>query len=264
VGAYAAGSSHDSFTTVCGIAVLVSAVSAYATVILLSFVLVSKYRTLRYDSTVGQDDEPEKALAGSEREMLLVLAIFAATIAYVAGLNPPGGFWRSTEEGHHTAGDPVLQALHPRRYRVFFVCNTIAFIASLLAIMLIVDRKKYRLNFKGSTTVTYVAMYVCILTALLQGQQAHHLCSLPSCPSCCLHHCPQDSYRQRQSYQRQKRKQPQHNEREPKVCISYIYLYINIFFIDHRQVEIFHSAFIIKFKDDIVTYKLSFFLLHLH
>ncbi|XP_066342179.1 uncharacterized protein [Miscanthus floridulus] len=167
VGAYAAGSSHDSFTTLCGIAVLVSAVSAYATVVFLSVVLVRIRPTLRLVSTVGRHDEAEKALAGSEREILLVLAIFAATIAYVAGLNPPGGFWRSTEEGHHTAGDPVLQALHPRRYRVFFVCNTTAFIASLLAIMLIVDRKKYRLNFKGSTTVTYVAMYVCILTALL-------------------------------------------------------------------------------------------------
>ncbi|CAD6255988.1 unnamed protein product [Miscanthus lutarioriparius] len=172
VGAYAAGSSHDSFTTLCGIAVLVSAVSAYATVVFLSVVLVRIRPTLRRVSTVGRDDEADKlkakkALAGSEREILLVLAIFAATIAYVAGLNPPGGFWRSTEEGHHTAGDPVLQALHPRRYRFFFVCNTTAFIASLLAIMLIVDRKKFRLNIKGSTRVPYVALYVCILTALL-------------------------------------------------------------------------------------------------
>lgn len=44
-------------------------------------------------------------------EILMVLAIFAATIAYVAGLNPHGGFWRSTKPGaHHAAGDPVLQA----------------------------------------------------------------------------------------------------------------------------------------------------------
>lgn len=68
-----------------------------------------------------------------------MLAIFAATNAYVAGLNPPGGFWRDTEEGHHTAGDPVLQGLHPRRYRAFFLLNTTAFVASLLAIILIVS-----------------------------------------------------------------------------------------------------------------------------
>jgi len=169
VGAYAAGSSHDSFTTVCGIAVLVSAVSAYATVVFLSFVLVSKYRTLRYDATVGQDDEPEKALAGSEREMLLVLAIFAATGAYVAGLNPPGGFWRSTVEGHHNAGDPVLQRLHPTRYKAFFFFNTTAFVASLLAVMLIVSFQKLQnqLEERFSLRVRQLALYGPIVIALV-------------------------------------------------------------------------------------------------
>ncbi|RLM70090.1 hypothetical protein C2845_PM17G13730 [Panicum miliaceum] len=170
VGAYAAGSSHDRFTTVCGAAVLVSGVVAYAAVRILS----SPRGTPTQTPAEAVDEAAKKA--ASEREILLVLAIFAATVAYVAGLNPPGGFWRSTEEGRHTAGDPVLQALHPGRYRAFFFCNTTAFIASLLAIMLVVDYGKLGLERKFGIQakflifrfpVRYVALYGFILTALL-------------------------------------------------------------------------------------------------
>ncbi|CAN6373190.1 unnamed protein product [Urochloa humidicola] len=174
VGAYAAGSSHDRFTTACAAALLVTGVAAYAAISFLSFVVVTRYPGLgRTSSVVSRDRDPAAgaALAESEREILLVLAIFAATIAYVAGLNPPGGFWRSAS-GDHAAGDPVLQSLHPRRYRAFFFCNTTAFIASLLAIMIVVDhRRKFNLNLKvkllGSFSVRYVALYGFIFIALV-------------------------------------------------------------------------------------------------
>ncbi|CAN6373187.1 unnamed protein product [Urochloa humidicola] len=173
VGAYAAGSSHDRFTTACAAALLVTGVAAYAAVSFLSLVIVTRNPDLRRTSTVSRDggDPAKAALAESEREILLVLAIFAATIAYVAGLNPPGGFWRSAG-GDHAAGDPVLQSLHPRRYRAFFFCNTTAFIASLLAIMIVVDhRRKFNLNLKGkllgSFSVRYVALYGFIFIALV-------------------------------------------------------------------------------------------------
>ncbi|CAO2149866.1 unnamed protein product [Urochloa humidicola] len=168
VGAYAAGSSHDRFTTACSTALLVTGVAAYAAISFLSFVVVTRYPGLGRTSTVvSRDRDPAEE---SEREILLVLAIFAATIAYVAGLNPPGGFWRSAG-GDHAAGDPVLQSLHPRRYRAFFFCNTTAFIASLLAIMIVVDhRRKFNLNLKrklGSFSVRYVALYGFIFIALV-------------------------------------------------------------------------------------------------
>jgi hypothetical protein len=173
VGAYAAGGSHDRFTTACGAAVLVCGVATYAAISFLSYVFVSispssPTQTDKQEPTAVERQRQKQA--ESEREILLVLAIFAATIAYVAGLNPPGGFWRSTEEGHHTAGDPVLQDLHPGRYRAFFFFNTTAFIASLLAIVLVVDhRRKYfnKLKGVGKYSVRHVALYVLILTALL-------------------------------------------------------------------------------------------------
>lgn len=53
------------------------------------------------------------------RTYLLLLGILAATITYQAGLNPPGGFWLDNEDGHH-AGDPILEAISPKRYNTFF------------------------------------------------------------------------------------------------------------------------------------------------
>ncbi|RLM58938.1 uncharacterized protein C2845_PM18G11600 [Panicum miliaceum] len=169
VGAYAAGSSHDRFSTVCGAAVLVSGVVAYAAVKILSS--ARRRRRTQTPAEAAKEMAKEEAEAAkmpaSEREILLVLAIFAATVTYVAGLNPPGGFWQTTEEGRHTAGDPVLQRLHPGRYRTFFFCNTTAFIASLLAIMLVVDHRKFHIIQAKLFRVWYVALYGFILTALL-------------------------------------------------------------------------------------------------
>ncbi|CAO2149865.1 unnamed protein product [Urochloa humidicola] len=132
-GAYAFGGSHDGFTTTAS-AALASAVIAY--------VAASFLRTLLHrppPSPVTRDDDGGEL---DRHKILIVLAIFAATIAYVAGLNPPGGFWRNSQEGDHAAGDPVLQRLHPHRYKAFYFCNTAAFTASLTAIMIIVDYTK--------------------------------------------------------------------------------------------------------------------------
>jgi hypothetical protein len=70
------------------------------------------------------------------RTYLLLLGILAATVTYQAGLNPPGGFWTDSADGH-IAGDPILEAVNPRRYKAFFYCNAIAFVASLVIITLL-------------------------------------------------------------------------------------------------------------------------------
>ncbi|CAM0870972.1 unnamed protein product [Alopecurus aequalis] len=70
------------------------------------------------------------------RTYLLLLGILAATVTYQAGLNPPGGFWTDTSDGH-TAGDPILDAISPKRYKAFFYCNATAFVASLVIIILL-------------------------------------------------------------------------------------------------------------------------------
>ncbi|WVZ81464.1 hypothetical protein U9M48_028839 [Paspalum notatum var. saurae] len=67
---------------------------------------------------------------------LLFLGILASTITYQAGLNPPGGFWADSVDGH-IAGDPILHSMHPRHYKAFFYCNATAFVASLVIITLL-------------------------------------------------------------------------------------------------------------------------------
>ncbi|WVZ83806.1 hypothetical protein U9M48_030906 [Paspalum notatum var. saurae] len=70
------------------------------------------------------------------RKYVLLQATLAASVTYVAGLNPPGGFW-TTNAGGHLAGDPMLQVTHSRRYKVFFYFNATAFVASVVTVNLL-------------------------------------------------------------------------------------------------------------------------------
>ncbi|KAJ1276545.1 hypothetical protein BS78_05G222100 [Paspalum vaginatum] len=159
MGAYAAGGSHDAFTTVCA-SVLVAAASAYV------ILVVPNLSTAASKDTPQPSDDKEEF---EKHEILLLLAIFVATVAYVAGLNPPGGFWRSTQQQgsrRHAAGNPVLQGLHPVRYKFFFFSNTAAFITSLLAITITVHYDKLNI-IKRSITLVKVALYGLVVTAIL-------------------------------------------------------------------------------------------------
>ncbi|BAF19344.2 Os06g0295000, partial [Oryza sativa Japonica Group] len=70
------------------------------------------------------------------RSLVLLLATLAATITYQAVLDPPGGYWQVDKDGHK-AGDPILLTINAKRYKTFFYFNSTAFVASLLAIILV-------------------------------------------------------------------------------------------------------------------------------
>ncbi|CAM0148501.1 unnamed protein product [Urochloa decumbens] len=88
-------------------------------------------------------DDREEAFA-SGRNLLRLLATFATAITYQAGLHPPGGLWQDSRDGH-LAGDPILLTTNARRYNTFFYCNSIAFVASLSIIILLLENRVFKL-----------------------------------------------------------------------------------------------------------------------
>uniref|UniRef100_A0A0D9WPF4 PGG domain-containing protein n=1 Tax=Leersia perrieri TaxID=77586 RepID=A0A0D9WPF4_9ORYZ len=167
VGAYAAGSTRVEHTTV-NVVALVGAVLAYIAfqVIVVPravnalrsttdgswgklariYSSLSKRRFGRKQleqehddqDTINREAELNRAMEKA-RSLVLLLATLAATITFQAALDPPGGYWQD-DNGGHQAGDPILLTTNPRRYKAFFYCNSTAFVASLLAIILVQNK----------------------------------------------------------------------------------------------------------------------------
>uniref|UniRef100_A0ACD6AN84 Uncharacterized protein n=1 Tax=Avena sativa TaxID=4498 RepID=A0ACD6AN84_AVESA len=90
--------------------------------------------------TSNKNEGIEKA-----KSLILLLATLAATITYQAGMDPPGGVWEEADpDGRYKAGDPILLLTNARRYKVFFYCNSTAFVASLVVILMVQNRSLIR------------------------------------------------------------------------------------------------------------------------
>ncbi|KAI4975548.1 hypothetical protein ZWY2020_049155 [Hordeum vulgare] len=156
MGAYAAGSCRDAFTTIYS-SVIMSAVLAYIAIAFFVYVFSKK-----------QGEDSEKHKREDQHEVLMLLATFVVTITYVAGLNPPGGFWSNSQDGHRVS-NPVLQEHNSSHYQAFFVCNTTAFVSSLLIIILLLDKKlilSLPANKLSGPFVRFLALYVFIIIVL--------------------------------------------------------------------------------------------------
>uniref|UniRef100_A0A0A9C8D9 PGG domain-containing protein n=1 Tax=Arundo donax TaxID=35708 RepID=A0A0A9C8D9_ARUDO len=147
IGAYAAGSCRDTSTSIYTVA-MAGAILIYVVIHIVFFTL-DHSRNKKHE-----DNKLEK-----NREVLLLLAILAATLTYQAGLTPPGGLWESDKFGHH-AGFPVLQDKYPRRYKTFFYCNAASFMASVALIILLMNPNLYRPGIECS------ALFVCMVAGM--------------------------------------------------------------------------------------------------
>lgn len=174
--AYAAGASRDAATTAVA-SLLASPILVYVIthVVVHSSLSRCLYRMLmRKEKPISEVSPCSSCTADVQchrcvalkrrRKVLMLLAIFVTTITYTAGLNPPGGFWPETQEGHR-AGDPAMEERHRRRFIVFFVFNTLAFVTSLGVIMLLLT---YQFNKKDlKEDAGELPQYLCIGVALL-------------------------------------------------------------------------------------------------
>lgn len=147
IGAYAAGSCRDVSTSIYVVA-LAGAVLVYVVIHIVFF-------------TLDHRDKPEEEdVLDNRREVLLLLAILVATLTYQAGLTPPGGFWSADDSLGHHAGFPVLLDNFPHRYRAFFYCNAMSFMASVALIVLLVNPNLYRPG------IRCYALYVCMVAGM--------------------------------------------------------------------------------------------------
>ncbi|KAK4372978.1 hypothetical protein RND71_008362 [Anisodus tanguticus] len=85
-----------------------------------------------------------------KRDTIMVVASLIATMAFQAGVNPPGGVWQENgklnDQGipSHKAGEAVMAYNHARPYRYFLRANTIAFVSSLSTILLLISGLPFR------------------------------------------------------------------------------------------------------------------------
>lgn len=85
---------------------------------------------------------------GRKRSSLMVVASLIATVAFQAGLTPPGGVWQDNyvidEDGKavadpHSVGHAVMAYKEPKEYGIFMIFNTVAFLSSLSIILILVS-----------------------------------------------------------------------------------------------------------------------------
>jgi uncharacterized protein with PQ loop repeat len=150
MGAYAAGSTQHIRTSIY-IFVLVAVVLFVAAGVLLVFLMkeINSNGNLTAASPIDEEQKKKKEDERKEgekerkkharRKYLMLLGILVASVAYQAGLEPPGGAWQSSGNGHE-AGDLVMHDNRRPRYLVFFYSNSISFMASIVVIIMLIPQ----------------------------------------------------------------------------------------------------------------------------
>ncbi|KAG8368701.1 hypothetical protein BUALT_Bualt15G0073000 [Buddleja alternifolia] len=104
---------------------------------------------LHNSNNTTQTTQP-KSLS-KKRDAIMVVAVLIATMAFQAGVTPPGGVRQDdlTKDplgkplGYtHYAGESVMAYRLPTAYEHFFISNTIAFVSSIVTLLLLINGLK--------------------------------------------------------------------------------------------------------------------------
>ena len=87
----------------------------------------------------------------------MLLATFAVSVTYIARMSTLGGFWDDPESGHRP-GDAILKDGHGKRLTAFLCFNAMAFVASLLIIVVLLDRKPRLKEAYGCIAIALISL----------------------------------------------------------------------------------------------------------
>ncbi|XVF35290.1 hypothetical protein REPUB_Repub18cG0133000 [Reevesia pubescens] len=110
-----------------------------------------------------------------KRDALMVVASLIATMAFQAGLTPPGGLWQEdfagTSQGNngkesHEAGTSIIADRNQSNYTLYLSFNTTSFVASLNIILLLISGLpfKRRVYMWNLTVMVWIAITSMALT----------------------------------------------------------------------------------------------------
>ena len=77
--------------------------------------------------------DKERDSHSDARNVLLIVAALITAVTFQAGVNPPGGVWQDSQDGH-PAGRAIY-ASHMMSFYVFLISNTLALSSSILVIL---------------------------------------------------------------------------------------------------------------------------------
>ncbi|XP_058193242.1 uncharacterized protein LOC131310308 isoform X2 [Rhododendron vialii] len=99
-----------------------------------------------------------------KRNGIIIAAVLMATLAFQAGLAPPGGVWQDDSD-EHKSGKAVMGSNHPILYSFFLCYNILGFISSLGTLVLMMTDLPFKPGrytwwtfMTMSTTITSIAI----------------------------------------------------------------------------------------------------------
>lgn len=92
---------------------------------------------LRKAGAMSGKDVGQSEWLAKKKETIMLVATLIATIAFQAGMSPPGGVWHNSDG--HRAGEAVIAYNYPDSYPYFIRASTVGFVASLSTILLLIS-----------------------------------------------------------------------------------------------------------------------------
>ncbi|XP_022973456.1 uncharacterized protein LOC111471995 [Cucurbita maxima] len=87
-----------------------------------------------------EDQNKEETWQKRDREYLLVVVTFMATVAFQAGVSPPGGVWQQDDKNSSiVAGTSIMATKFPAEFTTFIVGVTVCMIVSMLQFIVLLN-----------------------------------------------------------------------------------------------------------------------------